>query len=71
MSEQYTVPLHANNTNHPGFSWGQALAFLHNCYQVGQDGESPEERAWGQKYKSAIIHSGTQCSLNIRVMDQQ
>eukprot|EP00971_Amphidinium_carterae_P062367 1234402-Amphidinium_carterae.2 len=58
MSEQY------------GFTWMlKHCAFLHSRYQIGQDAKSPYERAWVQRYKSAIIASGErQCSFNIKSM---
>eukprot|EP00971_Amphidinium_carterae_P059903 1184947-Amphidinium_carterae.2 len=36
----------------------QHVGFTHNRFQLGQDGQTPYSRTWGQKYKSAIIAFG-------------
>eukprot|EP00971_Amphidinium_carterae_P329224 6461537-Amphidinium_carterae.2 len=49
MSEQYGVPINSINTTYPAFTWMvKHCSFLHNRYQVGQDGKTPYERTWNQ-----------------------
>eukprot|EP00971_Amphidinium_carterae_P115299 2283575-Amphidinium_carterae.4 len=41
---QYNIPIH--------------VGFTLNRFQLGQDGQTPYSRTWGQKNKSAIIAFG-------------
>eukprot|EP00971_Amphidinium_carterae_P264664 5249960-Amphidinium_carterae.4 len=59
LSEQYGIPVSEIITDHPVFPWMvKHIGLIYNRFQIGQDGQSPYSRNWGQKCKSAIIAFG-------------
>eukprot|EP00971_Amphidinium_carterae_P348665 6490618-Amphidinium_carterae.2 len=59
MSEQFGIPISEITKDHLIVPWMvKHVGFTHNRFQLGQDGQTPYSRTWGQKYKSAIIAFG-------------
>eukprot|EP00971_Amphidinium_carterae_P266099 5278628-Amphidinium_carterae.2 len=60
------VSINDINTNHPAFLWMvEHCVFLHNRYQIAQDG--PYERAWSQQCKSESLHLEKFSIKNMRI----
>eukprot|EP00971_Amphidinium_carterae_P241324 4791715-Amphidinium_carterae.1 len=59
MSVQFGIPISEITTDHPTFPWMVKHAgFIHNRFQLDQDGQTPYSRIRGQKYKSTFIACG-------------
>eukprot|EP00971_Amphidinium_carterae_P141884 2810534-Amphidinium_carterae.2 len=55
MSEQFGIPISEITTDRPIFPWMvKHVGILQDKFQLGQNGQPPYSRTWGQKYKSAI-----------------
>eukprot|EP00971_Amphidinium_carterae_P202600 4019991-Amphidinium_carterae.1 len=72
MSEQFGIPISEISADHPIFPWMfKHVGFIHNRFQIGQDGQTPYSRTWSQKYKSAIIAFGETVLCQHRHHDDQ
>eukprot|EP00971_Amphidinium_carterae_P351953 6492355-Amphidinium_carterae.3 len=57
LLEQYGIPVSDITTDHPIFPWMvKHVGFIYNRFQIGQDGQSPYSRNWGQKVISVRSH---------------